>query len=205
MTLVIVQGKFWVIACKVSETVSQIKGRIRDKMGIDTERQILVFRGAQIQGNNKLADYFVVDGATIHLVTRPGIERTPQQTSASDDEAGAGTEEGRALVGHEEDRAGRKLKPTPTPSVGADAHAAASSAAADAGKGASAPTPGGAAVDENNECVVCMDAPRQCAFVPCGHMCVCKSCSDVIMKDTGRPECPICGRGIESVLVIYTV
>ena len=179
-----VQGKFWVIACKVSESVSKIKDRIKDKMGIDSERQILVFKGVQLQDTQKLEDCDVVDGATVHLVTRPGIARMPQQTSASsasmrnrepqasrvskaqgaassgDDapllplpsrkhaqtsrgreaardapalnaggqqagggggsrakrEARIGAREDTALVGYEEDQAGRKLKPTPKPS-----------------------------------------------------------------------------------------
>jgi len=323
-----VQGKFWVIACKVSESVSEIKDRIKDKMGIDSERQILVFKGVQLQDTQKLEDCDVVDGATVHLVTRPGIARMPQQTSASSasmrnrepqasrvskaqgaassgDDApllplpsrkhaqtsrgreaardapalnaggqqagggggsrakreariGAGADGGvnhvgarvemhgmtraeaynglvgtvrsvldggrlgvevdtlgrvisvkpenlRLFVGYEEDQAGRKLKPTPKPSQGTAAPAPASSVAADSGKGASAPPCGGAAVDENNECVVCMDAPRQCAFVPCGHMCVCKSCSDVIIKMEGSSECPMCCGQVQSVLVIYNV
>jgi hypothetical protein len=35
-----------------------------------------------------------------------------------------------------------------------------------------------------------MDSPRSHTFVPCGHLCVCATCSDAVMA--GAKECPIC-------------
>jgi len=35
-------------------------------------------------------------------------------------------------------------------------------------------------------CVICLDAPRAVAFVPCGHMCCCPSCA------SSMDVCPLC-------------
>ena len=35
-----------------------------------------------------------------------------------------------------------------------------------------------------------MDSPRSHTFVPCGHLCVCATCSDAVMN--GNKACPIC-------------
>ena len=49
-----------------------------------------------------------------------------------------------------------------------------------------------------SECVICLDedAPR-CAFIPCGHRCVCEAC--------GREQtvCPICREPVERVLEVF--
>ncbi|KNC49241.1 uncharacterized protein AMSG_05232 [Thecamonas trahens ATCC 50062] len=34
----------------------------------------------------------------------------------------------------------------------------------------------GAGSDDDNECVICMDASRELAVVPCGHRCLCRGC-----------------------------
>jgi hypothetical protein len=45
-------------------------------------------------------------------------------------------------------------------------------------------------------CVVCMDAPKQYAMLPCLHMCACEACAQRIMKL--RPaSCPVCREPIE--------
>lgn len=41
------------------------------------------------------------------------------------------------------------------------------------------------------ECVVCWEVPRTHVFVPCGHMCACKSCSERMGSDK---RCPICNQ-----------
>ena len=40
------------------------------------------------------------------------------------------------------------------------------------------------------QCVVCLDGPQSHAFVPCGHICCCEECSELIMQDTKL--CPLC-------------
>ena len=42
------------------------------------------------------------------------------------------------------------------------------------------------------ECVVCSKAPRTHVFVPCGHMCACKTCSSRVMES--RKVCPMCNQ-----------
>lgn len=39
-------------------------------------------------------------------------------------------------------------------------------------------------------CIVCMDSATTHAFVPCGHLSVCKCCSEQIMSREG--SCPVC-------------
>lgn len=58
--------------------------------------------------------------------------------------------------------------------------------------------------DSNNTCVVCRDRPSLMAVVPCGHMCLCNTCSDVCMNgDNDQPTCPLCRGDMQSVLRIY--
>lgn len=39
-------------------------------------------------------------------------------------------------------------------------------------------------------CLVCMDAPKQFGFYPCGHVCVCSGCSQRLVEQS--PKCPVC-------------
>ena len=36
---------------------------------------------------------------------------------------------------------------------------------------------------EKNECVICMDQPKDTVFYPCGHQCLCKPCGDRFKKE----------------------
>lgn len=45
-------------------------------------------------------------------------------------------------------------------------------------------------IDEQDRCVVCLDAAPTHAVVPCGHQCLCGECAEQIMYNAGR--CPIC-------------
>ena len=46
--------------------------------------------------------------------------------------------------------------------------------------------------DEAAECVICRDAQNTHAFVPCGHQCVCATCSESVTGRGGNGLCPIC-------------
>lgn len=48
-------------------------------------------------------------------------------------------------------------------------------------------------VFDANECVICMEKATEVIFVPCGHKCACRGCSDKLKK-----ECPLCRRVIIS-------
>eukprot|EP01084_Bolivina_argentea_P180274 311441_1 len=40
--------------------------------------------------------------------------------------------------------------------------------------------------DEENECIICLSSRREYLCVPCGHLCLCKNCKDLMEK------CPVC-------------
>jgi len=46
------------------------------------------------------------------------------------------------------------------------------------------------------QCVVCQDEQATMAIVDCGHLALCASCSDLIMKST--QQCPLCRGNIEN-------
>jgi len=51
---------------------------------------------------------------------------------------------------------------------------------------------------EITECVICMDQNSTEILVPCGHLCMCKSCCESLLKS--RSNCPICRREVLSVV-----
>jgi len=54
----------------------------------------------------------------------------------------------------------------------------------------------------HKECAICFSEKKCCAFVPCGHLCVCSSCADLIVQETS-PTCPICREPVESHFRVY--
>ncbi len=62
---------------------------------------------------------------------------------------------------------------------------------------ASAPAPASAPANQVVECTICMTAGATHAVVPCGHLCMCGSCSRSVQK------CPICRGPVESLLRVY--
>ena len=52
----------------------------------------------------------------------------------------------------------------------------------------------------SKECLVCKDADRTYAFLPCGHLCVCSECKE---EDAFGDACPLCGTQSERVVRIY--
>lgn len=57
-------------------------------------------------------------------------------------------------------------------------------------------------VPTQQECVICCDAPRDCTFVPCGHIAVCHACAQVL--HFRREPCPICRNVIHNVMKVYS-
>jgi hypothetical protein len=53
------------------------------------------------------------------------------------------------------------------------------------------------AAEARNECVVCADAKRSVAFVPCGHVCSCVHCADE------SNQCPICRVTVAQRLKVF--
>jgi len=50
-------------------------------------------------------------------------------------------------------------------------------------------------------CVICFEASRTQIFVPCGHACVCKSCSLMVMRRNKR--CPICNKSATLAMEVF--
>ena len=59
-----------------------------------------------------------------------------------------------------------------------------------------------AAPAEETLCVVWFDAPKDLAFVPCGHVCVCGACAEQLTK-TRTPTCPVCRRAIRETMKVF--
>lgn len=51
--------------------------------------------------------------------------------------------------------------------------------------------------DSPGDCAVCLSAPRACAFMPCGHVCVCMECAGQLS------ECVLCRTKIEKSLKVF--
>jgi hypothetical protein len=48
---------------------------------------------------------------------------------------------------------------------------------------------------EETLCVVCFDAPKDHIIIPCGHVCVCQACANLLTQRE-EPSCPICRTAI---------
>jgi hypothetical protein len=55
-----------------------------------------------------------------------------------------------------------------------------------------------APTEYDDECVVCLSAPRDTALLPCRHLCVCSSCAQQLRRQTNK--CPVC-RSVVSMLL----
>jgi hypothetical protein len=51
-------------------------------------------------------------------------------------------------------------------------------------------------------CVVCMDAPKQYAIMPCRHVCACEACAQRLL-DEGTPCCPVCRGPLEDTMRVF--
>lgn len=59
----------------------------------------------------------------------------------------------------------------------------------------------GTVEDVSVECIVCFDAERTHALVPCGHLCVCKACVELILEQRGT--CPLCRKVCAMAMRVY--
>ena len=68
--------------------------------------------------------------------------------------------------------------------------------------------PAGTKPNEETSCVVCCDENRSHVLIPCGHLCLCAGCSEMLFT-TARivgetPLCPMCRAPCEHAMRIYT-
>eukprot|EP01105_Mastigella_eilhardi_P024203 TRINITY_DN6277_c0_g1_i1.p1 TRINITY_DN6277_c0_g1~~TRINITY_DN6277_c0_g1_i1.p1 ORF type:complete len:303 (-),score=97.04 TRINITY_DN6277_c0_g1_i1:90-998(-) len=57
-----------------------------------------------------------------------------------------------------------------------------------------------AEAESEAECVVCLARPRECAFCPCGHLCVCSACA--VQLPRGSP-CPVCRATVAGTMRVF--
>ena len=53
---------------------------------------------------------------------------------------------------------------------------------------------------ENIECCICLENKINTVFIPCGHACMCKPCSQKYQRDDG---CPMCRKSIQSIFDLF--
>jgi len=57
--------------------------------------------------------------------------------------------------------------------------------------------------NEDNLCVICLGNARQTFFLPCGHVCLCTDCAEMISNGPqANKRCPICRQAFSAVRVL---
>lgn len=52
-------------------------------------------------------------------------------------------------------------------------------------------------------CCICLDKPKDAAFYPCGHECVCFPCGKTFLNQATHKLCPICRDRIKDLVKLY--
>jgi hypothetical protein len=57
--------------------------------------------------------------------------------------------------------------------------------------------------DAEDQCVLCLDAPKDHIIIPCGHQCVCEACAEKLKAR--NPLCPFCRAPINATHKVFVV
>lgn len=72
------------ISISSSATIPELKEQISTKLGIQSQRQRLIFRGKVLKNDKDISAYAIGDGHTLHLVVRPaGSTESPPPSASS--------------------------------------------------------------------------------------------------------------------------
>ena len=58
------------------------------------------------------------------------------------------------------------------------------------------------AAPEETQCVVCMDAPKDCIVRPCMHLCACGPCAQRLLELDA--SCPVCRGPVERMAQVFS-
>eukprot|EP01112_Ceratiomyxa_fruticulosa_P023992 TRINITY_DN946_c0_g5_i1.p1 TRINITY_DN946_c0_g5~~TRINITY_DN946_c0_g5_i1.p1 ORF type:complete len:560 (+),score=121.93 TRINITY_DN946_c0_g5_i1:75-1754(+) len=64
-------------------------------------------------------------------------------------------------------------------------------------------TPGECDEEDDGKCLICFDLIANSACAPCGHLALCFSCAEAVVKKSNK--CPICNSQIASIVRIFKV
>ena len=59
------------------------------------------------------------------------------------------------------------------------------------------------ASEDDKQCVVCCEAERSHALIPCGHLSLCEACSGMLLLGTREPLCPLCRTPCKQALRVF--
>lgn len=56
---------------------------------------------------------------------------------------------------------------------------------------------------DKNECIICLDRPKDNIFYPCGHKQICGPCGRDFMAQARHKVCPVCRNRVQDIIRVY--